>query len=120
MASPATDHLEFEHLPNLTNIRISKVITTPKGLKYRAVAVKKNYLTLVPEAHGGITVVMTGTGVAELSIGGILDAIADAIGALVKVFKKLADCSPQTTVQQEFNKDGELVSQTITTTCVPN
>jgi hypothetical protein len=123
MANPTADHLEFENLHHLTNVRLSKVITTSKGLKYRAVAMKKNHLTLIPEDPDGFAVVMTGPGVAEASVGGVINSIlgglGDAINAAIDVVKKLG-CTPQTTVQQTFDQNGHLVGQTITTTCVPN
>jgi hypothetical protein len=121
-ASPATDRLEFENLPHVTNIQISKPITTPKGLKYRAVATK-NRVSLISEAPGGFTVVLTGPTVAELSVGGvisgILDGIGDALNGLVGVLKKLG-CTPVTTVHQTFDSNGHMTSQDITSTCTPN
>jgi hypothetical protein len=118
MASPA---FELESI-NLPNLQITKPITTPKGLKYRAV-LTRHRVTLFSEDSAGVTVVLTGPKVAELSvggvIGGILDGIADAIGGLVKVIKSMG-CTPVTTVHQTFDGSGHLVGQDITSTCVPN
>jgi hypothetical protein len=119
---PARDRLEFENLPHVSNIQLSKPFTTPSGLKYRAV-VTQNRVNLISETAGGFTVVLTGPTVAELSvggvIGGILDGIGDALAGLAGVLKKLG-CTPVTTVHQTFDANGHLTGQDITSSCVPN
>lgn len=120
MASPVIDRFEFENLPS--NIKISRLIKTPNGLKYRAV-VTKNRVDLLSETPGGFTVVLTGPTVAELSvsgaISGLLDELASALSGLVGLLKK-AGCTPTQTITQNFDKSGHIISQTITNTCVPN
>ncbi|MGB6194021.1 MAG: hypothetical protein WBF42_16245, partial [Terracidiphilus sp.] len=111
-----SQQLEFHSTPGLTDVRIAKIITTPKGESVRVVATGSTTIITNPQKPGQ-TIILTGSGTADLSIGGVVDAIGDALVGLLKLLAK--SCTPTTTVTQNF-KDGQLVGQTITTACVPN
>ena len=108
-----------------TDLRVSKNVAGPRGSKYTAVfRGKSTILTSLADPHE--TIVITGgagggggSTTAELSVSGILggigDALLDALGAL----KKLVSCQPVTTTTVNVGSDGKITSVTTTTTCVP-
>jgi hypothetical protein len=119
----AAPSLEFENIGQIQGIQISKPTKTPKGLNYRAI-VTGDRVTLLSDSPDGVTVVMTGPKVVErLSLGGVIggavDELVSAVKGLAGLIKSLG-CTPNTTITQNFDANGHMTSQTITTTCIPN
>jgi hypothetical protein len=62
-------------------------------------------------------------GAIDVSVSGVLGTIGEgviaALQGLVGLLKSM-QCTQQTTLKQEFDGNGHLISQTFTTTCTPN
>jgi hypothetical protein len=120
----AGTHLEFEHLPGITDARISKSITTPKGNHVRAVVTGSTVtLTSAKRPHSDIVIVGGGGDTMEVPllgdiVDGITSALGSALGGLVKLIKS-AGCTMVTTTTVNVS-NGQVTGITTTTSCVPN
>jgi hypothetical protein len=113
--------VEFESLEGISNLKISKVCSTPSGHQYRAIVEGNSVIfRSATDPKGGGTIVVTGPTVSALSIAGVitglLNELADALGKVVKAL----GCTPTASTTVTLDKDGKVTSITSTATCAPN
>lgn len=115
-------HIEFENLPSLGAMKISKIMTSEGGIRYRVVASGRT-LVIAPAQNPGNTITVVGDGLDTASniLGGLLgkitDGVAGAIGGLVKVINELG-CTPTANTTIEFDKDGKVSEVTTSASCL--
>ena len=112
MTSP--HEVEFEPVSGHKHLEASKLITSPKGNKFRVVK-SGNAMLLVNENDPGGTIVVTGPNTSVALLGGLGDLIGDALNGLLKILT----CKPMQTTTVDTHKDGT-VTVTITTQCAPS
>ena len=98
-------------------------IKTPRGSSIEVDHIHHGVVLTGPLAADGdrLTVVVSTGGRAEKSVGEILGALWDTILEIAGALKKLlGSCTPQTTTQVNLDKNGNVTSVVVTTTCVPD
>jgi hypothetical protein len=95
---------------------IPAIVTSPTGRKFDTTTQGKNVTLRHTDAKTGTTIVVVqgGATTAVPLLGGIADAIGDALMALVKVMT----CKMETTTTVEVGSDGRVSKVTTTTKCV--
>jgi hypothetical protein len=88
-----------------------EMVTTKNGHSFK-LSREGDIYTMTSDGHH--IVVVGDPGAVDLSFSGIGDAIADAVGALLKILT----CKPYTTTTVETHKDGT-ATITTTTQCAP-
>jgi hypothetical protein len=112
--------LEFEKSLGRTDLQVSRVLTTPKGDKIRAMVTTGQSILLAPigQSNGDtITVIGDPGSATPFSLGDIWDKIKEAVAEGIKILSG-GGCRPVTTTTITTHKDG---TATIvqTTTCGP-
>jgi hypothetical protein len=106
--------LEMEALSGA--VKLSKATTSPGGRHFRAVVVGKNLMIMDAQKNDGNTIIVEGGGTTSIAlIGGIVDAIGEAILAVIKIMT----CHMKTTTTVTCDKNGVVQKIETTTECVP-
>jgi hypothetical protein len=107
----------FREIAGVDGLKVTDIITSPQGNQFQGIMTGDDRLVLTSAAVG--TVVVTGPGVIDVSVSGVLGSIGDAIlDALAKI-KSIISCTPITTTTVNVGSNGQVTSITTTTTCAP-
>ena len=96
----------LDKMPIQKDVQVSKVLTTKKGNKIRAVLTTGGnvILTAAEEPNGNI-IVLTGKTPTAL-VGEALSALWDAVKEAAKGIESLFSCAPVVTTTIKYGKDG--------------
>jgi hypothetical protein len=110
--------LNFEEIPGVSNLKISKGFTTPNGKTF-AVVMTDTQMMLTSQTDPPHTIIVTGDLPTGFDIGSVLGGVGDALGDALAGLLKFITCKPRTVTHLETHKDGTC-SYTQTTDCAPS
>jgi len=113
--------LDLKPFPGRADVEVSKILTTPKGDKIRAIVTTGNRVILTSLAKSdGNTIIWTGEGQDMVMYSKVWDAIVRGAGAIWDLLTKGQNCTPVKIIVLETHKDGTVkMTTTETMDCKP-
>lgn len=115
MSVAQQNDLAFTKVKGFDQLQVSKTLVTPGGHHFQAI-MTADHMTLTSEA--GDTILVTGPGVREFSISGLVGAVGDGLLGVLGAAKKLLGCTPTSTTTVNVGSDGKVTSIQVIQTCV--
>lgn len=106
--------LRFKKVNGFDGLEVSQTLVTPGGHNFQAIRTP-NHLTLTSET--GDTILVTGPGVRDFSVSGVLGSVGDALLGVLGAAKKLLTCTPISITTVNVGSDGRITSVKIENTC---